>query len=324
MCPPTSTRCAIASSTATPCATARARTSTRAFRPRTMCGARAPGRDRGAMGSRARPPPERRRGRSSCSASASATSSSACSPPSATRATRCGCCSRSGFAPTHAFSAFYRWLREDFAAHAVLHFGTHGALEFMPGKQVGMSAACWPERLIGDLPNYLSLRREQPVRRHHRQASRRCDADQLSDAEPGAGRPLSRARSTSRPRSSAGARLTPETWHEREQLASLIQAMAVELDLAKAEPAWKADAEPHVQALAAAVLELEYTLIPHGMHVIGAPPEARRARRDADGAGRGLARQAAAAGRDRGAGRRHAAGGRHVARTGRRRRVTAR
>ena len=38
-----------------------------------------------------------------------------------------------GFAPTHAFSAFYRWLREDFGANAVLHFGTHGALEFMPG-----------------------------------------------------------------------------------------------------------------------------------------------------------------------------------------------
>jgi magnesium chelatase subunit H len=59
-----------------------------------------------------------------------------------------------GFAPTHAFSAFYRWLREDFGAHAVLHFGTHGALEFMPGKQNGMSGSCWPDRLIGDLPNF--------------------------------------------------------------------------------------------------------------------------------------------------------------------------
>ena len=59
-----------------------------------------------------------------------------------------------GFAPTHAFSAFYRWLREDFGAHAVLHFGTHGALEFMPGKQAGLSGACWPDRLIGDLPNF--------------------------------------------------------------------------------------------------------------------------------------------------------------------------
>jgi magnesium chelatase subunit H len=44
-----------------------------------------------------------------------------------------------GFTPTHAFSAFYRWIRDDFGAHAVLHFGTHGALEFMPGKQAGLS-----------------------------------------------------------------------------------------------------------------------------------------------------------------------------------------
>ena len=43
-----------------------------------------------------------------------------------------------GFAPTHAFIAFYRWLREDFGADVLLHFGMHGALEFMPGKQAGM------------------------------------------------------------------------------------------------------------------------------------------------------------------------------------------
>ena len=59
-----------------------------------------------------------------------------------------------GLAPTHVFSAYYRWLREDYAADAVLHFGTHGALEFMPGKQVGLSSQCWPDRLIADLPNF--------------------------------------------------------------------------------------------------------------------------------------------------------------------------
>jgi magnesium chelatase subunit H len=58
-----------------------------------------------------------------------------------------------GFAPTHAFAAFHRWIRDDFAADAVLHFGMHGALEFMPGKQSGLSGACWPGRLIADLPN---------------------------------------------------------------------------------------------------------------------------------------------------------------------------
>jgi len=59
-----------------------------------------------------------------------------------------------GHAPTHAFAAFYRYLRETWQADAVLHFGTHGALEFMPGKQVGLSANCWPDRLIGSLPNF--------------------------------------------------------------------------------------------------------------------------------------------------------------------------
>jgi magnesium chelatase subunit H len=58
-----------------------------------------------------------------------------------------------GFAPTHAFNAFYRYLKEDFRAHAVLHYGMHGALEFMPGKQAGLGWSCWPDRLIGDLPN---------------------------------------------------------------------------------------------------------------------------------------------------------------------------
>ena len=58
-----------------------------------------------------------------------------------------------GFAPTHAFSSFYRWIREIYEADAVLHFGMHGALEFMPGKKAGMDENCWPDRLIGDLPN---------------------------------------------------------------------------------------------------------------------------------------------------------------------------
>jgi len=43
-----------------------------------------------------------------------------------------------GFAPTHAFSTFYRWMRDDFDVDAFLHFGMHGALEFMPGKKWGL------------------------------------------------------------------------------------------------------------------------------------------------------------------------------------------
>jgi magnesium chelatase subunit H len=56
-------------------------------------------------------------------------------------------------APHHGFMAMYTYVEKVFGADAVLHVGTHGALEFMPGKQVGLSASCWPDRLIGELPN---------------------------------------------------------------------------------------------------------------------------------------------------------------------------
>jgi magnesium chelatase subunit H len=58
-----------------------------------------------------------------------------------------------GGTPHHGFAAFYTYLEKVFAADVVVHVGTHGALEFMPGKQVGLSGACWPDRLIGELPN---------------------------------------------------------------------------------------------------------------------------------------------------------------------------
>src|SRR2546425_1436987 len=58
-----------------------------------------------------------------------------------------------GGSPHHGFAAFYTYLEKVFAADAVVHVGTHGAMEFMPGKQVGLSNECWPDRLIGELPN---------------------------------------------------------------------------------------------------------------------------------------------------------------------------
>lgn len=58
-----------------------------------------------------------------------------------------------GLPPHHQYMAFYRWLREEFAADAVIHVGTHGTLEFLPGKECGMSGACYPDALIGDLPH---------------------------------------------------------------------------------------------------------------------------------------------------------------------------
>jgi magnesium chelatase subunit H len=176
-----------------------------------------------------------------------------------------------GFAPTHAFSAFYRWLREDFRAHAVLHFGTHGALEFMPGKQNGLTARCWPDRLIGDLPNFYLYASNNPS--EGAIAKRRAAATLISYLTPPVARAglyqglielkdlLSRYRG-----------IEPDALAEQAELASMIQAAAAPLDLAAAEPAWGDDAAARIVQLAEAVLELEYTLIPYGLHVVGRVP----------------------------------------------------
>ena len=176
-----------------------------------------------------------------------------------------------GFAPTHAFSAFYRWLREDFGAHAVLHFGTHGALEFMPGKQNGLTATCWPDRLIGDLPNFYLYASNNPS--EGTIAKRRAAATLISYLTPPVAQAglykglvdlkalLERYRS-----------LEPDAATEARELAAMIQAQAAELELAPAEPAWDDSAAAQIATLNDAVLELEYTLIPHGLHVVGQAP----------------------------------------------------
>ncbi len=54
--------------------------------------------------------------------------------------------------PTHQYAAFYLWLKRDFGADAVIHFGTHGTQEFLPGKERGLAADDWPNVLIQDMP----------------------------------------------------------------------------------------------------------------------------------------------------------------------------
>jgi cobaltochelatase CobN len=55
-------------------------------------------------------------------------------------------------APSHHYLAVYRWLEREFGAHAVIHVGKHGNLEWLPGKNLGMSASCGTDAAIGSLP----------------------------------------------------------------------------------------------------------------------------------------------------------------------------
>ena len=54
--------------------------------------------------------------------------------------------------PSHHYLAAYRWLEEEFGAHAVVHLGKHGTCEWLPGKGLGLSAGCAPDAVLGDLP----------------------------------------------------------------------------------------------------------------------------------------------------------------------------
>ncbi|MEM9355653.1 MAG: magnesium chelatase subunit H, partial [Pseudomonadota bacterium] len=173
-----------------------------------------------------------------------------------------------GFAPTHAFSAFYRYIREEFGAHAVVHFGTHGALEFMPGKQVGMSATCWPDRLIADLPNLYLYASNNPS--EGTIAKRRSGATLVSYLTPALTQAglykglLELKSSIDRYRG-----LLPDDHTERERLTSLINEQSVAVDLIDEETVWSADGTIEIARLSEQVLELEYELIPHGLHIVG-------------------------------------------------------
>jgi magnesium chelatase subunit H len=168
------------------------------------------------------------------------------------------------FAPTHAFSAFYRYIREDFGAHAVLHFGTHGALEFMPGKQAGMSGKCWPDRLIGDTPNFYLYAANNPS--EGMLAKRRSGATLISYLTP----PLAQAGLY---KGLSELKTSVDRWRatiddadhigERADLALLIADQCEALDIAFAE----------IGELPARLYEMEQALIPHGLHVFGRNPQ---------------------------------------------------
>ncbi|XHH10186.1 MAG: cobaltochelatase subunit CobN [Candidatus Bathyarchaeia archaeon] len=54
---------------------------------------------------------------------------------------------------TYHYHAYYRWIRDVFKANVIMHIGTHGSLEWLPGKSVGLSSSCQPDITISDLPN---------------------------------------------------------------------------------------------------------------------------------------------------------------------------
>ena len=164
-----------------------------------------------------------------------------------------------GFAPTHAFSAFYQWLKLNFNANAVLHFGMHGALEFMPGKQTGLSGKDWPDRLIGNLPNIYLYACNNPSEASL--AKRRSNATIISHLTP----PLTYGGLY---KGLLELKDSLVRWREMDGENPLRK----ELELLIAEQAEAVDLkDQNIEELWVKLLETEDALIPEGLHVVGKP-----------------------------------------------------
>ncbi|NTW98045.1 MAG: magnesium chelatase subunit H, partial [Oscillochloris sp.] len=166
-------------------------------------------------------------------------------------------------APNHAFAAFYAWLRYVYQADAVVHFGTHGALEFMPGKQVGMGATCWPSRLIGELPNFYYYSVNNPSEAAI--AKRRSAATLISYLVP----PLQQAGLYK------GLRALKDTLDRYRSApdAELLEDIRVQAEKLGMNAEIQSDnPDSYVGKIGHELLKIEERMIPAGLHVLGKSP----------------------------------------------------
>ncbi len=184
--------------------------------------------------------------------------------------------------PHHGFAAYYTYLQKIWKADAVLHFGTHGSLEFMPGKQMGMSETCYPDSLIGALPNLYYYAANNPSEATI--AKRRGYASTISYLTP--------------PAENAGlyrglkelGELVGSYQQLREggrgiQIVNTIIETARQCNLDKDVDLPEDDAstleldgrDALVGAVYRQLMEIESRLLPCGLHTIGKPPTAEEA-----------------------------------------------
>merc|ERR1712238_379603 len=186
--------------------------------------------------------------------------------------------------PHHGFAAYYTYLEKIFEADAVLHFGTHGSLEFMPGKQVGMSGECYPDRLIASLPNLYYYAANNPSEATI--AKRRSYSATISYLTPpaeNAGLYKGLKELGELVSSYQSLRLTGRAAN----IVSSIIATARQCNLDKDVdlPADDADMKDSTQLekddivgkVYGKIMEIESRLLPCGLHTVGVPPTAEEA-----------------------------------------------
>ncbi|MCL7043489.1 hypothetical protein MKW94_020862 [Papaver nudicaule] len=183
--------------------------------------------------------------------------------------------------PHHGFAAYYSFVEKVFKADAVLHFGTHGSLEFMPGKQVGMSDVCYPDSLIGNIPNIYYYAANNPSEATI--AKRRSYANTISYLTPpaenaGLYKGLKQlgeliASYQSLKDSGRGPQIV-------QTIISTAKQCNLDKDVDLPEEGVElssADRDLCVGKVYSKIMEIESRLLPCGLHVIGEPPSAMEA-----------------------------------------------
>ncbi|MGI9163002.1 MAG: cobaltochelatase subunit CobN, partial [Mycobacterium sp.] len=177
--------------------------------------------------------------------------------------------------PSHHYLGTYFWLRHEFGAHAMVHLGKHGNLEWLPGKNVGMSANCGPDAALGDLPLIYPFLVNDPG--EGTQAKRRAHATIVDHLIP----PMARAESygdTARLEQLLDehaniAALDPAKLPAiRQQIWTLMSAAKMDHDLGLAERPEDDSFDDMLLGVDGWLCEIKDVQIRDGLHVLGVTP----------------------------------------------------
>ncbi|MFE5503093.1 cobaltochelatase subunit CobN [Amycolatopsis japonica] len=177
--------------------------------------------------------------------------------------------------PSHHYLAAYRWLEEEFGAHAVVHLGKHGSLEWLPGKTAGLSDSCAPDAVLGNLPLIYPFLINDPG--EGAQAKRRAHATIVDHLIP----PMARAESYGDmarleqlldEHANIAAMDPAKLPAVRAQIWTLIQAAKLDHDLGVEERPHDAEFDDFLLHIDGWLCEVKDAQIRDGLHILGAAP----------------------------------------------------